>query len=102
MNETLFMILAFIAGILLGILFFLGLWVTVKKVVKTKIPSIWVFVSFFLRVSIILIGFYYVSEGSWQRLLVCVLGFIIARFLVGHFTKLMEKKEFLKKVQHET
>ncbi len=101
MNETLFMILAFIAGLFLGILFFLGLWVTVKKVVQAKIPAIWVLVSFFLRVTVILIGFYYVSQGSWQRLLVCVLGFIIARFMVARFTKLMEEKKTAKKVQYE-
>jgi F1F0 ATPase subunit 2 len=101
MNETLFMVLAFTAGLFLGILFFLGLWVTVKKVVIAKIPAIWVFVSFFLRVSIIMIGFYYVSQGSWQRLLLCVLGFIIARFLVTRFTKSMDEKTLIKKLHHE-
>jgi hypothetical protein len=40
MNETLLMILAFIAGIALGIIFFGGLWFTVKKIVAAKMPAL--------------------------------------------------------------
>ncbi len=45
MNETLYMILALIAGLMLGTLFFGGLWFTVKKAVDSKKPAIWFFVS---------------------------------------------------------
>ena len=47
MNETVNMILAFIAGLALGTLFFGGLWFTVKKAVTAKIPALWIFTSFF-------------------------------------------------------
>jgi F1F0 ATPase subunit 2 len=100
-NEVLMMVLAFIAGVSLGILFFLGLWFTVKKVVIVAIPALWVFVSFFLRVGIVLMGFYFVAMGSWQRFLVCMLGFIIGRFWVVRFTKSLEEKKN-KKVLYET
>jgi hypothetical protein len=51
-----------------------------------------------------LIGFYYISSGSWQRLLICVAGFIIARFAVIHFTKMSEERQVLlkKEISHET
>ncbi len=87
MNETSLMIMAFIAGLALGTLFFGGLWFTVKKTITAKIPAIWFFSSFFLRVSIVLIGFYFVSNGNWQRLLITLLGFVVARFIVMYFTK---------------
>ncbi len=87
MNEIIFMILAFTAGLALGTLFFGGLWFTVKKTITAKIPAIWFLGSFFLRVSIVLIGFYFVSNGSWQRLLICLLGFVVARFMVMYFTR---------------
>ncbi len=87
MNETLLMILAFTAGLALGTLFFGGLWFTVKKTITAKIPAIWFFGSFFLRVSIVLIGFYFVSNGNWQRLIICLMGFVVARFIVMYFTK---------------
>ncbi len=103
MREILFMIMAFFAGIALGTLFFGGLWFTVKKAVSAKIPAILFFVSLFLRLSITLIGFYYISQGSWQRLLICVFGFVAARFIVIHFTKLIDEKQLQlkKRISHE-
>jgi len=103
MNEILFMILALIAGLALGTLFFGGLWVTVKKAVTVKIPAIWFFISLLVRLSITLIGFYYLSRGSWQRLLVGVLGFIVARIIVLRLTKSIDEKQIQlkKEVCHE-
>lgn len=104
MNEIVYKILAFIVGLLLGTIFFGGLWFTVRKLVTSKRPALWFLGSFILRVSITLIGFYYISSGSWQRLIICVAGFIIARFAVIHFTKMSEEKPVLlkKEVGHET
>lgn len=93
MNENLLMILAFVAGIALGIIFFGGLWFTVKKAVAAKIPALWVLGSFIVRVGIVLVGFYFISSGNWQRLLSCLIGFIAARFLVIHFTKSIDAKQ---------
>ena len=93
MNETLLMILAFVAGIALGIIFFGGLWFTVKKIVTAKIPALWVLGSFIVRVGIVLLGFYFIGAGNWQRLLICLLGFIAARFIVIHFTKAIDAKQ---------
>ncbi len=103
MNETVSITLAFIAGIALGILFFGGLWFTVKKAVNAKIPALWIFCSFFLRISVILVGFYFIGSGNWVRLLTCLFGFIIARFIVIHFTKSIDEKQILlkKEVSHE-
>lgn len=101
MNETLFMILAFIAGLALGIFFFGGLWVTVKKAVTAKTPAIWFLGSFILRVSVVMLGFYYISPGGWQRLIFSLIGFNIARFVVTQFTKSIDKKQAKKEVYHE-
>ncbi len=100
MNEILFMILAFIAGLALGLLFFGGLWFTVKKTVTAKIPAIWFLGSFFLRVSIVLLGFYFVSSGSWQRLLISLIGFVVARFIVMYVTQSIDGK-LKEEVYHE-
>jgi F1F0 ATPase subunit 2 len=100
MSEPLCTILAFIAGLALGALFFGGLWLTVKKAVTSKIPAFWFFSSFLIRVSVTLSGFYYIAHGNWQRLLVCVFGFILARFIITYITKSIEKKQ-LKKIYHE-
>ncbi len=103
MNETVNIILAFTAGLALGTLFFGGLWLTVKKAVNAKIPALWIFSSFFLRISITLVGFYFVSAGDWKKFLICVVGFIVARTLVIHFTKSIDEKQMplKKEVIHE-
>lgn len=95
------MILVFIAGMALGMFFFGGLWFTIKKAVTAKIPAIWFFISFFLRVSVVLIGLYYISPGGWQPLTICLIGFIIARFIVIHLTKTIDKKQAKGEVYHE-
>jgi len=92
MNDIIQIYLAGIAGLVLGTLFFGGLWFTVKKLVTSKTPALWFIVSLLLRVSITMIGFYFITAGSWQRLTACLVGFIAARFLVVYFTKLLENK----------
>lgn len=81
MNETLILVLAIIAGFLLGTLFFAGLWWTVKKAVFSQRPACWLLGSLLLRTSTTLAGFYFISGGHWQRLLACLFGFVIARFI---------------------
>lgn len=93
MTEILFYVLALAAGLVLGAIFFGGLWFAVKKAVTAKVPALWLIGGFIIRTGITLIGFYFVSLGSWQRLLMCLLGFVVARMLVMKFTKTYEQKK---------
>jgi F1F0 ATPase subunit 2 len=86
MNEALTLVLAWVAGGVLGAMFFGGLWWTVQKGVSSKRSALWFFGSLLLRMSIALAGFYFVSGGDWDRLLACLLGFVIARFVVTQLT----------------
>lgn len=87
MNEGIYMLLAVAAGFVLGLVFFGGLWLTLKKGLMSKSPGVLFVLSFIVRTGITLLGFYYVSAGSWQRLLACLVGFTIARFLVRRYVK---------------
>ena len=69
MNEALTLVLAWVAGVVLGAIFFGGLWWTVRKGVSSKQPALWFFGSLLLRMSIALAGFYFVAGGHWERLL---------------------------------
>ena len=82
MNESLMLGLAFLAGILLGAIFFGGLWWTIRRGLSSGRPALWFLSSLLMRMSITLAGFYFVSGGHWQRMLLCLLGFVIARFIV--------------------
>jgi F1F0 ATPase subunit 2 len=95
MNETLSLVLALGTGVLLGAMFFGGLWWTVQKGVSSKRPALWFFGSLLLRTSIALTGFYFIARGHWERLLVCLLGFVIARFIVTRLTRAAEKPTYL-------
>jgi len=95
------MIVALIAGVAIGIFFFGGLWVTVRKAVHAKTPARWFFGSFILRVCIAMIGFYIISLGNWQHLIVALPGFVLARFIVTHYTKSVELNQHKKEINHE-
>jgi F1F0 ATPase subunit 2 len=88
MNEISMLGLAGVAGVLLGALFFGGLWWTVRKGVSFKRPALSFLGSLLLRTGIVVAGFYVVSDGHWQRLLACLIGFAIARFIVVRITRL--------------
>src|ERR1700690_194074 len=86
MNETLALVLVWVAGGALGAIFFGGLWWTVRKGISSKQPALWFFGSLLLRMSITMAGFYFVSGGHWERLLLCLLGFVMARLAVTWLT----------------
>ena len=94
MNETLTLVLAWVAGMTLGAIFFGGLWWTVQKGRSSKRPACWFLGSLLLRMSIALAGFYLVSGGHWERLLACLLGFVIARLIVTRLTRAAEEPTY--------
>jgi F1F0 ATPase subunit 2 len=87
MNETLTLVLAGAAGFFLGAIFFGGLWWTVRQGVSSPRPAVWFLGSLLLRMSIALAGLFFISRGHWERLAACLLGFIIARFIVLRLTR---------------
>jgi len=86
MNEIFSLALAVVTGILLGVIFFGGLWWTVQNSLGSKRPQLWFLGSFLLRTAITLLGFYFIGNGQWKRIMVCLLGFIIARIIVKRVT----------------
>lgn len=94
MNEFLSLIAAFAAGILLGGMFFGGLWWTVKKVLGSDKSALWLFGSLLLRTGFTMAGFYFFARDGWENLTACLLGFIAARLLVTHLTKPAENQPF--------
>ena len=94
-SDTLSLLLALIGGVLLGAIFFGGLWWTVRKGVSSEQPVLWFLGSLLLRTGIALAGFAFFARGHWQRLLACLLGFIAARLIVTHLAQKGEKPTYL-------
>lgn len=79
MNEVLTPMLAGVVGAALGAIFFGGLWLTVNRSMTSKHVALWFLFSLLLRTGIVMYGFYWIGHVHWQRLIVCLLGFILAR-----------------------
>ena len=87
MTEMAMTVFALVVGLLLGLVFFGGLWWTVQRSASAKNPALWFIGSLLLRTAITLAGFYAFANGSWLRLLICMLGFLIARIVVVRFSR---------------
>ena len=74
------------AGGLLGLLFFGGLWWTVRRAFVSPRPALWLGCSLILRMACVAAGFVVVSAGDWRRMLSCLLGFWAARWLLVRLT----------------
>ena len=78
-----YLLVAFFVGMGAGLLYFGGLWWTVRRLPTARQPALLTLGSFFVRTGLSLAAFYFASGGQWQRILVSLLGFIIVRvFLV--------------------
>ena len=70
---------AFAAGLVLGAFYFIALWRTVRKLPDTPRPLRLMLGSFVVRIAVVLPGFYFVMSGHWERLVMALIGFIVAR-----------------------
>ena len=70
------------AGIGFGIFYFCGLWLTVRRLTTARRPVLMSLSSFFGRLAVVLVGFYFVMGGRWERLIACLVGFLAVRIVV--------------------
>jgi len=87
MNEKVVLVLSLLAGVGLGAFFYGGLWWTVRRGLKSQRPALWFISSLLLRTGVALGGLYYFSDSQSTRLLLCMLGFILARPVVTRLTR---------------
>jgi len=71
-------------GIILGLIYFGGLWLTVRRLTTGKHQAIVMLGSFVIRNALMVIGFFPVIRQGWQYALICLAGIIIVRFILIH------------------
>ena len=91
MNEMINLIWAVCIGLGLGGFFYSGLWWTVQKTVSSVHVASWLITSMLIRMSVVLFGFYFMLKNdwlipAWLALLVCMVAFAMARFVVTRLT----------------
>lgn len=75
-------LMAPLAGAALGALFFGGLWWTTRRAATFRHPGLSVLCSLLLRMAVTMTGFFLVTDGRWERGLLCLTGFLLARGVV--------------------
>ncbi len=79
--------IASILGMVLGLFYFGGLWLTVRRLPFAARPALLTLCSYFVRLGVTLTCFYVLMAGSWQRLLVVLLGFLAVRIVLVRIWK---------------
>lgn len=83
MSDYTTYIFIFIFGLLLGLIYFGGLWLTIAKLRTTPYPVLFSLASFWARILITGLVFFQLSRGgNWISLLVCLAGFIAIRVIL--------------------
>lgn len=82
----------FIAGIALGLFYFGGLWLTTRSLAEPPgkqtctqpsiPPALKLILSFVGRMGVTLVCLYWLMQGNWLRVIIALLGMLLARFLV--------------------
>lgn len=76
-----------LTGAVLGLAFFGGLWWTVRHAARSPTPARWFIGSLVVRTALVLVGFYAVGVGQPAQIVLCLLGFLLARAIVLRVTK---------------
>jgi F1F0 ATPase subunit 2 len=87
MSDILVWALAFTGGLIIGGIYFAGLWWTLRKSLGADASPALLPLSLVIRVAICLSGFYLIGAGDPIRILVCLFGFIAARFILLRLTR---------------
>lgn len=81
--ETLWLLVSFAAGGLLGLVVFVGLWLTVRGLDVARRPALRMLGGQALRFALVLGVFYLIiTYGGWQHVLAALLGFTLLRVVV--------------------
>lgn len=75
-------IISFFIGLLTSLLYYGGLWWTVRALPSARWPVVLAVGSFYLRMGVTLLIFYVVMQNDWKRLAVCLAGFILIRIIM--------------------
>ena len=74
-------------GMGLGLFYYGGLWLILRRLSQFKHPEIWMTISLMGRMLGVLFVMYLLFADSWQQLLSTVLGMLITRGLLVHRIK---------------
>jgi F1F0 ATPase subunit 2 len=88
MNEPVLLLFSAAAGTVIGMLYFTGLWLTVRRLKSARNPALLTFGSFMGRTASAVFLFYLIiREGRWELGLAALAGFVLSRILLMRLFK---------------
>lgn len=66
----------------LGMFYFYGLWLTIEWISRSKISVLMVLASFAIRIVLVVAAILVLSQGRWERIVACLVGFMLIRLVV--------------------
>ena len=88
MNFASLLLMALL-GAVLGTAYMAGLWINVQRVMRARRPGVVLAAGAALRITLLLGAFYLAAGDDWQRLVACLLGFLLTRLIV---TRRLQKR----------
>jgi F1F0 ATPase subunit 2 len=83
MNTPLSYMLALLLGFCIGLIYFGGLWLTIKSISLRKFPSLLSMFSFFGRFAVAAAGFYITARfGGLAHILIALSGVMICKMIL--------------------
>jgi F1F0 ATPase subunit 2 len=73
---------AFVAGVGIGTVYFVTLWLVVRRLDHLARPALWLAVTGILRLAVALGLFAVLAAGRWERLVAALVGFLAARVIL--------------------
>jgi len=76
-----------IVGLLLGLFYYGGLWLILRRLEQLKYPAVWLGLSLLIRTLTVVFVIYLLFSDSWKQLLIVLLGMLITRFLLVKYIR---------------
>lgn len=83
MSSVLSLAFALLAGAVLGLVYFGGLWLVVRRLPQWRHPVLVMVASFIVRTAVVVLGFLALLDGQWQRAIALLAGFVAARVVLS-------------------
>jgi F1F0 ATPase subunit 2 len=85
MDNIVQTIISLAVGAVLGVVFYAGLWITVRQLLTSSHAGMLIFGSLWLRLALVLAGFLFVLHGRWQNALAYLTGVAASRIATSRF-----------------
>jgi F1F0 ATPase subunit 2 len=78
-NNVLGLVFGVVVGMLLGLFYYGGLWLTVRRLHTLARPGVWLFLSLVVRIAVVVAILLILFPGHWERLVAALVGMFVAR-----------------------